>query len=54
MLTTWRHIAHLEMRDPGAHHRLLAKAEEILRTGSNPDAVPFEDMEALLRRRRAR
>ena len=39
------------MRDPGSHHRMLAKAEQIMRTGRNPDAAPFEDMQALIRHR---
>jgi hypothetical protein len=31
----WRHTAHLELRDPGATYRMLAKAEQIHR-GSPP------------------
>jgi uncharacterized protein DUF6247 len=34
-----------------AHRRMLDKAAEILRTGRNPDAVPVEDVRALIRRR---
>ncbi len=34
-----------------AHRRMLDKAAEILRTGSNPDAVPAEDVRALIRER---
>lgn len=33
LLNKWRHTAYLEMRDPGAYYRLLAKAELIMRTG---------------------
>lgn len=51
LLTKWRHIAYLEGRDPGAHERMLAKAARILRTGGNPDAASFEDMQALVRQR---
>ncbi|MGH3934593.1 MAG: DUF6247 family protein [Pseudonocardiaceae bacterium] len=54
LLTKWRHTAYLEMRDPGAYYRMLAKAEQIMRTGRNPDAVSFEDMQALLRQRLSR
>ena len=48
MLSKWRHIAYLEMRDPGAYYRVLAKAEQIIRTGRNPDAMSLEDIQALL------
>ena len=34
-----------------AHRTVLAKAEEIVRTGRNPDAVPIEDVRALIRER---
>lgn len=54
LLNKWRHTAYLEMRDPGSYHRMLGKAEQIMRTGSNPDAVPFEDMQALIRQRLSR
>ncbi len=53
-LNKWRHMAHMEMRDPGAYYRMLAKAEQILRTGSNADAVPYEEMQALIHQRQAR
>jgi hypothetical protein len=43
-----------EMRDPGSYHRMLSKAERILRAGGNPDAVPFEEMQALIRQRQVR
>jgi hypothetical protein len=33
---------------------MLAKAEQIMRTGRNLDAVPFEDMQALIRQRLGR
>jgi uncharacterized protein DUF6247 len=51
LLDKWRHTAYLEMRDPGSYYRMLGKAEQIIRTGRNPDAVPFEDMQALIRQR---
>lgn len=51
LLTKWRHIAYLEMRSAGSYSRMLAKAEQIMRTGHNPDAVPSESMQALLRQR---
>jgi hypothetical protein len=34
--------------------RLLAKAELIMHTGHNPDAVPFDDMQELIRQRLGR
>ncbi|MGH3938977.1 MAG: DUF6247 family protein [Pseudonocardiaceae bacterium] len=54
LLNKWRHTAYLEMRDPGSYHRMLAKAEQITRTGRNPDAASFEDMQALIRQRLSR
>lgn len=54
LLNKWQHTAYLEQRDPGAYYRMLAKAEQITRTGSNPDAVPFEDMLELIRERQGR
>ena len=36
---------------PLAHRRTLDKAEEMVRTGRNPDAVPVEDVRALIRER---
>ena len=54
LLNTWRHVAYAELVDPGSHFRMLAKAEQIERTGSIPGAVPIEDMRALIERRLAR
>jgi len=54
MLGKWRHIAHLERRDPGAYHRLLTKADHISRTGSNPDAASYGDLQALILQRLGR
>jgi hypothetical protein len=54
LLNKWRHTAYMEMRDPGAYYRMLAKAEQITRTGRNPDAASFEDMQALIRQRLGR
>jgi hypothetical protein len=51
LLDKWRHTAYLEMRDPGSYYRMLGKAEQIMCTGRNTDAVPFEDMQALIRQR---
>jgi len=53
-LNKWRHTAYMEMRDPGSYTRMLSKAEQILRTGNNPDAVPAEDMHALIAQRLGR
>ncbi|MGH3928927.1 MAG: hypothetical protein ACRDTF_03005 [Pseudonocardiaceae bacterium] len=39
---------------PWSYHRMLAKAEQIIRTGRNPDATSFEDMQALIRQRLSR
>lgn len=52
LLAKWRHIAHGELRDPGSYHRLLAKAEQIRRSGANPGAGSLEDVKALIRERR--
>jgi hypothetical protein len=54
LLNKWRHTAYLEMRAPGSYYRMLAKAEEIMRTGGNADAASFEDMQALIRQRLGR
>jgi hypothetical protein len=54
LLNKWRHTAYMEMRDPGSYYRILAKAEQIMRTGHNPNAVSIEDMQALIRQRLGR
>jgi hypothetical protein len=54
LLNKWRHTAYMELREPGSYYRMLSKAEHIMRTGGNPDAGSFEEMQALIRRRRAR
>jgi hypothetical protein len=54
LLNKWRHLAYAELKDPGSHFRMLAKAEQIERTGSNPGAVSIEDMRALIERRLGR
>ncbi len=51
LLQKWRHLAYAELRAPGSYFRLQAKAEQILRTGENPTAGSFEDMQALIRER---
>lgn len=50
LLAKWRHTAYLELRDPGATYRMLAKAEQIQRTGHNPDADHI-DLRALIQQR---
>lgn len=54
LLNKWQHTAYMEMRDPGSYYRMLGKAEQITRTGGNPDAAPFEEMQALIRQRQVR
>lgn len=54
LLNKWRHTAYMEIRDPGSYYRMLAKAEQIMRIGHNPDAVSFEDMQAFIRQRLGR
>ena len=51
LLRKWRHFAYAELREPGWYFGLLARAERIQRTGTNPDAVPVEEMHALIARR---
>ena len=52
LLHKWRFFAFEESRTPGWYAALQAKAERILHTGVNPGAVPYEDMQELLARRR--
>lgn len=54
LLQKWRYLAYAELRDPGSYFRLQAKAEQIMRTGENPTAGSFEDMQALIRERLGR
>jgi hypothetical protein len=54
LLNKWQHTAYMESREPGSYYRMLGKAEQILRAGGNPEAVPFEDMLALIRQRQGR
>lgn len=54
LLQKWRHVAYAELRDPGSYVRLQAKAEQIIRTGENPTAGSYEDMQALIRERLGR
>ena len=54
LLVKWRHLAYAELKDQGSHYRMLAKAEEIMRAGRNPDAGSIEDMRALIDRRLGR
>jgi uncharacterized protein DUF6247 len=54
LLTKWRHLAYEELQHPGSYFRLLAKAEEIERSGANPSAATVEDMRALIERRLGR
>lgn len=53
LLNKWRHTAYMEMRTPGSYYRMLAKAEQIQRSGRNPEATSFEDMQALIKGRLA-
>jgi hypothetical protein len=43
----------MEMRKPGSYYRMLGKAEQIMHAGSNADAVPVEEMQALIRQKHA-
>jgi hypothetical protein len=55
LLNKWRHNAYMEMRHPGSYYRMLAKAEEIQRTGRAPEgSVDGEDIKALIRQRLGR
>ncbi|GAA4909932.1 hypothetical protein EV188_101113 [Actinomycetospora succinea] len=54
LINKWRHTVYLEARSPGAYRAMLAKAEEILRTGHNPAATSIEDHRALIRERLGR
>ena len=54
LLNKWRHTVYMEMREPGSYYRMLGKAEQIMRTSGNADAVPFEEMQALIRQRQVR
>ncbi|PKW13128.1 hypothetical protein A8926_0635 [Saccharopolyspora spinosa] len=51
LLPKWRHLTHAEHVAPGIYLRLLAKSEQITGAGQNPDAVPLEDMQAVIRQR---
>jgi hypothetical protein len=52
VLRSYHRIAWLTQRQgPEAHRRMLDKAAEIMRTGASPDAVPLEDVKALIRKR---
>jgi len=52
VLRNYHRIAWLTQRQgPQAHRRMLDKAVEIMRTGQNPDAVPIEDVKALISQR---
>jgi hypothetical protein len=53
-LNKWRHTVYMEMREPGSYYRMLGKAEQIIRAGGNTDAVPFEEMQALIRQQQVR
>jgi hypothetical protein len=54
LLAKWRHTAYMEMRNAGSYSRMLAKADQIIHTGRNPDAAPFEDLQKLIQQRLAR
>lgn len=49
LLHKWRFIALGELRDPGSHFRMLAKAEAILATGERfPGAVAWHELKTEL------
>jgi diacylglycerol kinase family enzyme len=54
LLRKWRHIAFTETSSPGTHARVMAKVEEILRTGRNSTAGSYTEMQALIRERPGR
>lgn len=55
VLRNYHRIAWMTQRQGAvAHRRMLDKAAEILRTGKNPDAVPLEDIKALIDRKLGR
>lgn len=55
VLRSYHRIAWLTQRQgPEAHRRMLDKAAKILRTRQNPDAVPIEDVRALINQRLGR
>ncbi len=55
VLRNYHRIAWLTQRQgPQAHRRMLDKAAGILRTRENPDAVPIEDVKALMSKRLGR
>lgn len=52
VLRNYHRIAWLtRQQGPEAHRRMLDKAAEIVRTGTNPDAVPVEVARTLIRQR---
>lgn len=54
LLNKWQHLAYAELKEPGVHNRLMAKAEQILRSGPHPGGVPIEEVRARLARRLGR
>jgi hypothetical protein len=54
LLNKWRHVAYAELKDPGAHYRVLARAEQIIRTGEIPGGLPASEVRALIERRQGR
>jgi Family of unknown function (DUF6247) len=54
LLTKWRHVAYAELQDPGVHYRMLARAEQISRTGEIPGSLPLSEVQALIERRQGR
>ncbi len=52
VLRNYHRIAWMTQRQgPEAHRRMLHKADEIMRTGTNPDAGSLEDMHAMINKR---
>lgn len=55
VLRVYHRIAWMTRRQGSeAHRRMLDKVDEIIRTGSNPDARSLEDMQALINKRLGR
>jgi Family of unknown function (DUF6247) len=52
VINKWRHIAYMELRDPGSYRRMLATAAETVRTGqAPPGSISGEEMMAIVRER---
>jgi hypothetical protein len=54
LLARWRGIASAEVREPGSHGRMLAKASHILATSEHSGARTLEDLQAVIGERLGR